>query len=185
MCVSVLVPGGKSLECKGEVGGKPAISCRHAWRVWLKQSDSSWQKSLWPAVQVLLICASLKTTSQTGCFDQLRFPERESSSFPFPHFPKQPEEEFSWSDPSDVSLHPLPPPRPPPGCSGPPDAVNLPGVTGQRSKNTEGHPAGLHQGESLVGWIDWHTLQFLLRPKWGCLMSENKTCGAFRRVSWI
>ena len=60
---------------------------------------------------------------------------------------------LSWSNLSDVPLRPLLRPRPPAGCPSPPDADNLTGVTGQRSQDTAGRPAGHHQGQSSGDWV--------------------------------
>lgn len=137
MCVSVFVPGGKSLENKAEVGRKT-------------ESESKRRRL---AEISLTCCSSFKTSWKRSSEQAASISSDFLSGFPSPLFPKQPEEKLPWFDPSDVRLHPLPPPRPPPGCPGPPDPVNLAGVTGQRSKDAEGRQAGLHQGELLVGWV--------------------------------
>lgn len=107
-----------------------------------------------------LICTSLKIL-ETISFNQLRFPAQTNGPASFPSLiflNNQRVFLLSWSDPSDVYLHPLPRPRPhpPSGCTESPDPINLPGVTGGRPQDTEGHQAGLYKGEeNKFGLIDW------------------------------
>lgn len=145
-------------------------------RVWLKRSDSSWQRSL--------------TWSQGAAKRWKRSGKswKKSASIQ-PNNPLQ-SAQISWSSPasfpslvflnnlrrenvpdlSDVSLHPLPPPHPPPGCSGPPDPIELPGVTGQRSKDIGGRQTGLHQGEST--------------PPYESVLTEDKNNAPSRQRPW-
>lgn len=124
-----------------------------------------WWQEKWPSPQ-----SSLIETKRQICWKRPASPQPNRSDFlhspaSFPLSLQQ----VSWCDPSDAALHPLPPPRPPPGCSGPPDPIDLAGVTGQRSKDTEGHQAGLHQGESLGGcWCmnSWRQNGHMYRNDW-------------------